>query len=104
MDTLLSQYEVAATDIVIAEVLQGAPTEEKFNELSEKMDALQFFHAGAETWLKAARLSFRLRRSGLATPLADLVIAQVALDNDLPVYATDEHFGRVEGLKLHAAS
>jgi predicted nucleic acid-binding protein len=101
---LIRQDEVAYTEVVMAEVLQGAPTEAKFRDLLDKMTALHFFPADRRTWLDAAQLSFRLRRRGLATPLADLVIAQVALENGLTVYASDGHFGRVDGLALHAPS
>ena len=93
--------QVAITDVVAAEVLQGAKTESDFQQLEDKLDALHFYHADEETWQRAARLSFTLKRIGLKTPLSDLLVAQVALDNDLTVYAADEHFDRVDGLKLH---
>jgi predicted nucleic acid-binding protein len=101
LDSLLAEYEVATTEVVLAEVLQGAPTEEKFMALAERMDALDFYSANQETWLKAARLSFELRRRGLATALSDLVVATVALEHDLSVYTLDEDFRRVPGLRLH---
>ena len=52
--------------------------------------------------MRAARLSFDLKRTGLTTALSDLLIAAVALENDLEVYAIDSDFERVPGLKLHA--
>jgi predicted nucleic acid-binding protein len=99
---LLALDEAATTDLVVAEVLQGARTEADFQELSTKLDAPHYYHAGESVWLQAARLSFDLKRRGLTTPLSDLVIASVALANDLTVYATDSDFARVPGLRLHA--
>ena len=101
LNDLISRDEVATTDVVIAEVLQGTANEDEFAQYADKMTALHFFEAERHTWVKAAELSFRLRRRGLATPLADLVIAAVALENQLPVYAKDSHFQRIEGLALH---
>jgi predicted nucleic acid-binding protein len=101
--SLLARYEVATTDVVIAEVLQGAPTELKLHQLIDTMSGLHFFHAEAASWLRAGELSFQLRRRGLTTALSDLIIAQVALDNELPVYAIDSDFERVPGLQLHKA-
>ena len=101
LDRLIELDRVAITDIVAAEVLQGAKTESDFQQLEDKLDALHFYHADEETWQKAARRSFDLRRSGLETPLSDLLIAQVALDNDLVLFAFDDHFERVETLSLH---
>ena len=87
--------------MVAAEVLQGAKTESDFQQLEDKLDALHFYHADEETWQRAARRSFDLKRQGLKTPLSDLLIAQVALDNDLAVFAVDAHFERVDSLSLH---
>ena len=98
---LLDTDEVATTDVVIAEVLQGTRTEARFAEFSELMGGLHYLPASRETWIRAAELSFQLMRRGFATPLSDLVIATVALDNDVAVFARDEDFSRVVGLKLH---
>jgi predicted nucleic acid-binding protein len=98
---LLEADQVATTDVIIAEVLQGARNEQRYGEWANQLDALHYYPVQRATWLQAASLSFRLRRAGLTTPLADLVIAAVGLENDLPVYATDPHFQRVQGLKLH---
>jgi hypothetical protein len=101
LDSLLDRDEVATTDVVVAEVLQGTANEAEFERYSEELQALHYFPVTRETWLKAAGLSFRLRREGQTTPLADLVIATVALENDLEVYAVDSDFARVPGLRLH---
>jgi predicted nucleic acid-binding protein len=102
LDGLLLKDEAATTDIVVAEVLQGAGSEVKFVFLSRRLEAMHYLHADSEIWKTAARLSFDLRRRGLATPLSDLVVAAVALRWDIPVYTTDDHFHRVAGLKLYA--
>lgn len=98
---LIERDEVATTEVIIAEVLQGTKTDEDFNLWSETLDALHFFSADVNVWRKAAHVSFELRNQGMITPLSDLVVATVALDNDLPVYALDDHFARVPGLRLY---
>ena len=104
LDALLQQDQVATTDLVIAEVLQGSSSASHFQENADKMEALHYFHAARETWLKAAELSFQLMRSGLTTPLSDLVVATVAMEAGLIVYTTDQHFSRVPGLHSHQSS
>ena len=101
LDSLLAQDEVAVTEIVIAEVLQGSRAPADFDVLADKLDALHFLDATKETWRRAGQLSFQLARQGLPTPLADLAIAAVALEHDVALYAVDEHFQRVPGLRLH---
>jgi predicted nucleic acid-binding protein len=98
---LVELDEVAITDFVAAEVLQGAIDEAEYRDLADKLDAVHFFHATEQTWLRAARRSFELMKRGLPTPLSDLVIAEVALENGIAVYTVDEHFDRVDGLRLH---
>jgi predicted nucleic acid-binding protein len=104
LKNLLDRDEVATTDVVVAEVLQGAPNEQKLRELETRMDGVHFFHASRDTWHAAARLSFELRRQGQATALSDLLVAAVALENGLEVYALDTDFKRVPGLKLYDAA
>lgn len=98
---LLERDEVATTEVVIGEVLQGARTQDDFDEWSERLDALHFFSGDLGVWTRAAQTAFILRSKGTRTPLSDLLVAQVALDNDLPVFTTDSDFQRVPGLKLH---
>jgi predicted nucleic acid-binding protein len=101
LDEILGRYDVASTDVVIAELLQGAKSDQEFARLSAQIDGLTFFHANEATWRRAAELAYQLKRQGLTTALSDLLVAAVALENDLPVYATDTDFKRVPGLKLH---
>jgi predicted nucleic acid-binding protein len=101
LDRLLGADEVATTDLIMAEVLQGARTQALFDDWLETMDALHYLPVTQAIWQRAARVSFDLRRQGLATALSDLLVAQVALDNELPVFATDTDFQRVPGLSLH---
>jgi predicted nucleic acid-binding protein len=98
---LIDRDLIATTDIVVAEVLQGARSEADFQELADKMGALNFFHADEGAWLNAAKLSFELRRRGLTTALSDLVIATVALEHNLEVYSVDSDFERVTNLQLY---
>ena len=101
LDRLLAADEVAITDVVMAEVLQGSRTQALFEEWQDTLDALHYFPSTQETWIRAAAHSFALMRQGLTTALSDLVVAQVALENDFPLFATDTDFQRVPGLRLH---
>ncbi len=99
--SLLADDEVAITDVVIGELLQGSRTDMEFDGWADRLQGLHYFPASRDVWERAARLSFNLRREGSTTALSDLVIATVAMDNDLAVYAIDSDFSRVAGLRLH---
>jgi predicted nucleic acid-binding protein len=101
VDRLLSMDRVATTELVLSELLQGAGAQDVFDRWIFRFEALHYYDSPRATWIRAAAMSFQLMRRGLTTALSDLVIAQVALDNDLAVYATDADFERVPGLRLH---
>jgi hypothetical protein len=98
---LLERDEAATIDVIVAGVLQGASDDEDFRKVAYRLDALHYFHADESIWYRAGELSFNLKRRGLRTPLADIVTALVALEHDLELYAKDDHFNRIDGLKLH---
>ena len=98
---LLEIDEVATTDVVMAEVLQGARTQAVFDDWATRLDAFHYFPVTQDSWLSAARLSFRLMRQGLTTALSDLLVAQVALENNLAIFTTDSDFQRFPDLRLH---
>jgi predicted nucleic acid-binding protein len=101
LKALLERDELATTGLVIAEVLQGATSEENYVEWNDKFAAPHFYLASGGTWERAGRLSYELRRRGQETPLSDLVIAAVALEHDLEVYANDPDVDRVPGLRRY---
>lgn len=101
VQALADQDLLATTDLIVAEVLQGASSIEDFEKLADRLQGPHFYHADEDIWWRAARLSFDLKSRGLITPLADLVIATVALENGLEVYANDDHFERVSGIRLY---
>jgi predicted nucleic acid-binding protein len=98
---IMRRNELATTGQVMAEILQGAISEKDFDDWTDRLAGLHFFPDSRETWQVAGRMSFDLRRRGMTTPLADLLIAAVALENDLEVYTRDPHFDRVSGLRRY---
>jgi predicted nucleic acid-binding protein len=85
--------------LVFLEVLQGAATEKDFKRLREYLRSQAFFDVkdGRESIAVAARMSFELRRRGMAVGSSiDLLIAQTAIDNDLYLLHNDADFERIK--------
>lgn len=85
--------------LVFLEVLQGAATEKDFKLLREYLESQAFYDLrdGRESIAGAARISFELRRKGMAVGSAvDLLIAQTAIDNDLYLLHDDSDFDRIK--------
>ena len=102
LDTLLSNDEVTMVGPVLAEILQGARSEDELEFFAQRLTALSFVEADQETWIRAGELSFRLRQQGLVLGFADLVIASLAMHHDLPVYTLDDDFRGIPGLELYS--
>ncbi|MGB7296918.1 MAG: PIN domain nuclease [Candidatus Aminicenantales bacterium] len=85
--------------LIFLEVLQGAATEKDFKRLSEYLQSQAFYDLkdGRESIARAARMSFELRRKGMALRSSiDLLIAQTAIDNDLYLLHNDSDFDRIK--------
>jgi len=85
--------------LVFLEVLQGAATEKDFKLLRQYLQSQAFYELrdGRESHAGAARMSFELRRKGMAVgSTIDLLIAQTAIDNDLYLLHNDSDFDRIK--------
>ena len=89
------------TDVVLAEVLQGARTEREFEILLSHLRALPYQEMSKDTWVSAGRIGLELRMADGLIPLTDLAIAALALEYDHEVCTLDGHFDRVAGLKRY---
>jgi len=99
---LVRHREVAMVGVVLAELLQGARSQQELEELTRWLTALPYLAETQQTWARVGRLSFLLRQRGAGVPMLDLVIAALALEHGCQVYTRDEHFQRVPGVKLYA--
>ena len=100
---LMESDELAVVGMVIAEVLQGAHGEKEFAQLFSWFDSFPYLDASKNTWEMVGKIAMELRVRGKLTPMSDLIIAAIALENNCQVFTLDDHFGRIPGLKLHKA-
>lgn len=96
-------YEEGAISVItLIEVLRGVPSEKrlKVKELLEK--SYNIINIDNEVILKYCELYDTLRQRGLLIPDADLLIAAMAIVNNLTLVTRDRDFERLKdlGLKL----
>ncbi len=101
--SLLVQDQAIMVGPVLSELLAGARSEEEFEFLSSRLTVLHYVEFDKQTWIRHARLSAHLRKSGMKIGMADTAIACIALQHDLPIYSLDGDFDRVPNLRLHTA-
>ncbi len=89
VNKLIDDDRVCCTNLIVAELVQGSKSEKEINVIKDFLDVFQFLKERDDTWLKAAYLSFRLRKKGKTVGLADCYLAQTALENDVSIFAFD---------------
>jgi hypothetical protein len=74
------------------ELLGGTRTENEFQRLKARLDALDTIDCSLSLWEKAYRLAFKLRRKGITVPYTDILIAACALKVGATIVHADAHF------------
>lgn len=103
LDGLIAGAEICVPKIVLAELLQGARSEREIAAVEDFTEAFAIIDQGPETWVKAGKLSRRLRGRGKTIHLIDCYIAVIAEEHGCAVLTLDEHFreiARVMPLRL----
>lgn len=95
LDRLLASAEICVPKIVLAELLQGAKSDRESTAVEEFAEAFAIIDQGPETWVKAGKLSRRLRSRGKTIHLVDCYIAVIAEENACAVFTLDEHFKEI---------
>ena len=96
LDKLIDKkIPVGICNQVYQELLQGAKNEKEFDKLKEYLNTMDFYDLlyGKQSYENAARMYFKCRKSGI-TPRStvDMVIAQIAIDNNLFLLHNDNDF------------
>ena len=96
IEFLLKENSIATTGMVKLELLGGTKTEEEFQRLKARLDALYSVECNPPLWEKAHSLAFKLRRKGITVPYTDILIASCALKIEATIVHVDAHFDLME--------
>ena len=92
VDELLTVSEICVPKVVMAELTQGAKSEQEIAAVGEFIGAFTILDQRDETWDKAGRLSFHMKRKGITVHLVDCYIAVIADENKCGLFTLDKHF------------
>lgn len=98
MERNLLEDNVAIVGIIVSELIQGIKGAGDREIVRSNIDALEFIDMKCEDWVRTGELSGALRRSGVALPFTDIVIAAAAIKYDLQLATLDRHFKLIPGL------
>ncbi|MEW6408859.1 MAG: PIN domain-containing protein [Nitrospirota bacterium] len=103
LENLLSDSQIFVPKIVIAGLIQGAHSEKEIAVIANFLDAFKIVDQKEDTWLKAGKLSFGIRKKGKSVNLIDCYIAVIAKEHRCSIYTLDRHFNDISkelGIKL----
>lgn len=102
MESLLAKDEITMVGPVLTEVLQGARSDAEYTFFADRLRVLDFIDTDVETWIRAGHINFDLKRQGNILALADVVIAALSMQHNVPLYTTDGDFNRIPGLQIYS--
>jgi len=97
LEGLLDAYEAQWCSPVRLEVLGGARVEER-RRLGLHFSVIPYRAVTEKDWDQAVALAWKIRDRGLTVPWLDALIATLALQDDIRLYALDDHFVKIAGL------
>ncbi|HID97314.1 MAG TPA: PIN domain-containing protein [Thermodesulfobacteriaceae bacterium] len=80
------------TGPVMAELLCGARGKQEVKELDTVFGTIPILDVIREDWIKTGTILQDVRKKGVSIPLTDVLIAAVALRNNMAVLTLDKHF------------
>ncbi len=90
--SLLRNARAVGTGIVALELLRGAKSDKEMRLVKELFEEMQAVDPTPATYFRAGELGHRLARKGCAMGTVDLLIAQLAMENDVSLFSLDQHF------------
>lgn len=92
VDEILTNAEVYVPKSVIAELIQGAKSEKEISVIKEFVNAFHLIDQSEDTWSKAGKLSYTMKRKGITANLMDCYLAIIAQENNCKILTLDRHF------------
>jgi predicted nucleic acid-binding protein len=91
LDVIL-EHDAAICGITRAEVLYGARDANHRVKLIAALDLFQYLALPETIWDQVGDNLAALRTSGVTVPLADAIVATVAMMNNVELWCRDQHF------------
>lgn len=88
--------EVCICGVIRSELMHGAYSDKNLEEISEKLSYIREINIATGEWDELGRFLYKLRTNGLSLPYADVLIAFVAIKNELVLMTRDKHFKLIQ--------
>lgn len=89
---LIEDYRVQMMGPIRQEILSGIRSESQFNRLKKNLSGFADLSILTEDYVRAARYFNLCRSNGIQGSNTDFLICAVSVQNELPIYTTDNDF------------
>ncbi len=96
LDGILDDHEVYVPKLVLAELMQGAKSARELSVIGDFFSAFHIIDQSAETWIKAGRLAYDLKKKGKTIHLLDCYLAVLAGENGCAIFTLNRHFKEIK--------
>jgi len=98
MEKILEEDEVFVPKMVLAELIQGAKSAREIGVIDDFLEAFHIIDQDDDTWVRAGRLAYDLKKRGTTVPLSDCYLAVIALHNKCKIFTLNRHFQDIKCL------
>ena len=106
VSAVLRAGEAVGAGLILLELVRGAKSSREVNVITELFRVLETVSPTETTYMDAGKMGYELARKGHTLGVVDLILAQLALENDLSLLTLDQHFETIANkfpLKLISA-
>jgi len=89
---LLKENRAVFTGLIASELIRGSHSEKELSVLETLFRSIGKVAERETTHLDAGRMGYQLARKGICPGTVDLLISQIAIENNLFLYTHDQHF------------
>jgi len=93
---LIKEKKVCIIGIILTEILQGAKTKVEMEYLDTILADIPRLPLNEDVFIKAAEISYQLKRTGKTVNTIDAIIAAAAVLNHTDLFTLDKHFKLVQ--------
>ncbi len=101
---LFVAHQAAICGVILAEVLHGARDALHYQQLTAALAKFPYLDMSDNLWATVGQHLYNLRRNGVTIPLADVIIATLAISHGVELWTRDAHFATIQtvlpGLQL----
>lgn len=95
LKNILVEERAAITGIITLELQRGAAGETELKFLERFLTAIHYVLTKEESYKNAGLMGYHLSKKGINIGTVDLLIAQTAIENNIPLYTLDRHFKEI---------